>query len=219
MLPIRKMNITPKRHPSIAYRLPADVQEEDLRRHAPLDEPHQNAGFSMIEISIVILLISVFAGFALLNIEGIMPGMEANAALSQTVAQLRRGRELAIAQRRNIEVRFLDNNQIQLVRFDVPNGRTVLSTVILESGIEFQVFNGVPDTPESFGNGAAVDFGGSDTLIFLSDGTLVDAEGNPLHGSVFLGLPDHPETARAVTILGATGRVRGYRWTGSSWIQ
>jgi Tfp pilus assembly protein FimT len=173
----------------------------------------------MIEISIVILFISVVAGIALLNIEGIMPGMEANAALSQTVAQLRRGRELAIAQRRNIEVRFLDNNQIQLVRFDVPNGRTVLSTVTLESGIEFQLFDGVPDTPDSFGKGAAVDFGGSGTLIFLSDGTLVDAGGNPLHGSVFLGLPDHHETARAVTILGATGRVRGYRWTGSSWIQ
>jgi hypothetical protein len=30
-------------------------------------------------------------------------------------------------------------------------------------------------------------------------------------------LPDHPETARAVTILGATGRVRGYRWTGTNW--
>ncbi len=173
----------------------------------------------MIEISIVILLISVIAGFALLNIEGVMPGIEANAALRQTVAQLRRGRELAIAQRRNIEVRFVDNNEIQLVRFDVPNGRTVLSAVTLESGIEFLLFGGVPDTPDSFGKAAAVDFGNADTMIFLSDGTLVDAEGNPLHGSVFLGLPDHPETARAVTILGATGRVRGYRWTGSSWIQ
>jgi len=219
MLPIRRMRIIPQRHPARTYRLPADVQEEDLRRHAPLDGPHQDAGFSAIEISIVILLISIVAGFALLNIEGIMPGMEANAALSQTVAQLRRGRELAIAQRRNVEVRFLDNNEIQLLRFDVPNGRTVLSTVTLESSIEFLLFDGVPDTPDSFGNGAAVDFGGSDTLIFLSDGTLVDAEGNPLHGSVFLGLPEHPETARAVTIVGATGRVRGYRWTGSSWIQ
>jgi prepilin-type N-terminal cleavage/methylation domain-containing protein len=199
--------------------LPADVQEEDLRRRAVLEAPYQDAGFSLVEISIVILVISIFAGFALLNIEGIMPGIEANAVLSQTVAQLRRGRELAIAERRNIEVRFLDNNQIQLVRFDVPNGRTVLSTVTLENGVEFLLFSGVPDTPDSFGRGDAVDFGGSNTLIFLSDGTLVDDAGNPVHGSVFLGLPDHPETARAVTMVGATGRVRGYRWTGSSWIQ
>jgi len=173
----------------------------------------------MVEISIVILLISVFAAFALVNIEGIVPRMDANAALSQAVAQLRRGRELAIAQRRNIEVRFLDNNQIQLVRFDVPNGRTVLDTLTLENDMEFMLFGGIPDTPDSFGKGSPVDFGGSNTLIFLSDGTLVDATGNPLHGSVFIGLPDHPETARAVTVVGATGRVRGYRWTGSSWIQ
>ena len=190
-----------------------------MRRHTPSDGPHQEAGFSMVEISVVILLISVVAGFALLNIEGIVPGMDANAALSQTVAQLRRGRDLAIAQRRNIEVKFLDNNQIQLVRFDVPNGRTVLDTLTLENDMEFMLFGGIPDTPDSFGKGSPVDFGGSNTLIFLSDGTLVDATGNPLHGSVFIGLPDHPETARAVTVVGATGRVRGYRWTGSSWIQ
>ena len=190
-----------------------------MRRRAVLEAPYKDAGFSLVEIGIVILVISIFAGFALVNIEGIMPGIEANAALSLTVAQMRRGRELAIAGRRNIEVRFLDDNQIQLVRFDVPNGRTVLSTVTLENGVEFLLFSGVPDTPDSFGRGDAVDFGGSNTLIFLSDGTLVDDAGNPVHGSVFLGLPDHPETARAVTMVGATGRVRGYRWTGSSWIQ
>jgi hypothetical protein len=165
------------------------------------------------------LLAIVIAGFALIDISGILPGMRANEGLSQTVAQLRRGRELAIAQRRNVEVRFLGNNQIQLVRDDVPAGNTVLSTVELRNNIEFHLFTGVPDTPDSFGHAAAVDFGGSAQLIFLTDGTLVDAQGNPRSGSVFLGLPNHPETARAVTILGATGRVRGYRWTGTAWIQ
>ena len=72
---------------------------------------------------------------------------------------------------------------------------------------------------DSFGNAAAVDFRGASRLFFLSDGTFVDLQGNPLNGSIFLGIPKHPETARAVTILGATGRVRAYRWTGSQWIQ
>jgi len=213
------MGITPTRHPARTCRLHADVQEEDLRRHNPSNGPRQDAGFSLVEVSVVILLISVVAGFALLNIEGIMPGLDANAALSQTVAELRRGRELAIAQRRNIELTFPTNNQIQLVRFDVPAGRTVIDTLTLANDMEFRLFGGVPDTPDAFGQGSAVYFNHASTMIFLSDGTLVDAEGNPLQGSVFIGLPDHPETARAVTILGATGRVRGYRWTGSSWIQ
>jgi Tfp pilus assembly protein FimT len=173
----------------------------------------------MVEVSIVVLIMTMLAGIALLNLPGIMPGINANSALSQTVAQLRSARESAIAQRRNIEVRFLGDSRIQLARVNVPGGTTVLSTVSLENDVEFQVFDGVPDTPDGFGNGARVDFEGTVTVTFLSDGTLVDAAGDPLNGSVFLGLPGHPETARAVTVLGATGRVRGYRWTGNTWIQ
>jgi Tfp pilus assembly protein FimT len=173
----------------------------------------------MVEMFIVITIMSIVAMFAVLNIEAIIPGIEANTALDLTIAQLRKARELAIAQRRNVEVKFLEGNQIQLVREDVPAGTTVLSTVTLEYNMEFLLFPGVPDTPDVFGNSKAVDFGSSTTHIFLSDGTLVDASGNPLHGSIFLGQEERPETARAVTILGATGRVRGYRWTGTSWIQ
>jgi Tfp pilus assembly protein FimT len=183
--------------------------------------PHElrNAGFSLVELGIGILLAMLLAGFAVLNIVGIMPGLRTNESLAQTVAQLRRGRETATAQRREVEIKFLANNQIQLVRHDQPTGTTVLSTVTLENKAEFRVFPGLPDTPDSFGNGAAVDFGGAALIKFSTTGTLVDEANNPLSGSVFLGLPNHPETARAVTILGATGRVRGYRWTGSAWIQ
>jgi Tfp pilus assembly protein FimT len=178
-----------------------------------------NSGFSLVEASIVVCFIFIISGIAVMNISAILPGMNANEALGQTVAQLRRARETAIAQRRNIEIKFQNDNEIQLERLDVPSGRTVLSTVTLNNGIEFRLFDDVPDSPDGFGNSAAVDFGGSSSLLFLSDGTLVDTLGNPLNGSVFLGVADHPETARAATILGATGRVRGYRWNGSSWIQ
>jgi Tfp pilus assembly protein FimT len=173
----------------------------------------------MVEVCIVTMVIFTVSGFAVLNITGILPGMRANNAMYQTLAQLRRGREEAIAQRRNIRLQFLDGNQIQLTRQDVPNGTTVLSTVTLENNVRFRLFEGIPDSPDSFGNDSAVDFGAAASITFLSDGTLVDDQGNPLSGSVFLGLEEHPETARAVTILGATGRVRSYRWTGESWIQ
>ena len=173
----------------------------------------------MIEVCITSMFIFTVSGFALLNISGIVPGMRANKAMYQTLAQLRNGREQAIAQRRNIRMQFLEGNQIQLERQDVPAGTTVLSTITLENNFQFRLFDGIPDSPDSFGNDSAVDFGSALTLTFLSDGTLADDQGNPVSGSVFLGLEDHPETARAVTILGATGRVRSYRWTGDSWIQ
>jgi Tfp pilus assembly protein FimT len=189
-----------------------------LKRSAPAYRLLQNAGFSLVEANLVILIICIVAGIALLNVSEVMPGIRANTALNQTVAQLRNGRETAMAQRRNIQLSFLGTNQIRLVRLDQPTGTTVLSTVTLENDIEFLLSDGVPDTPDSFGNSTAVYFGGSTQLTFLSDGTLVDAQGNPLSGSVFLGAANHPETARAVTILGATGRVRGYKWTGSEWV-
>jgi len=94
-----------------------------------------------------------------------------------------------------------------------------LSTVTLEGPMQFLTFDDIPDSPDLFGRTTAVDFGGANSIFFLSDGTLVDGQGNPLDGSVFLGRPGRPDTARVVTILGATGRVRGYRWTGTSWIQ
>jgi len=34
---------------------------------------------------------------------------------------------------------------------------------------------------------------------------------------VFVTLPNVVLSARAVTVLGSTGRVRGYRWDGSGW--
>ena len=190
-----------------------------MRKTPSLGRLCQHAGFSVVEMVVAVLLASILAGYAVLNLTGISPGTTANAALNETVAQLRMGRESAIAQRRNIELKFLGTNQIQLVRDEVPAGTTILSTVTLEGSMQFLLFNGVPDTPDLFGNSAAVCFGNATSLIFQSNGVLVDSNANPLNGSVFLGQANHSETARAVTILGATGRVRGYRWTGTSWIQ
>jgi hypothetical protein len=39
----------------------------------------------------------------------------------------------------------------------------------------------------------------------------------PVNGTVFVGVPGLPYTARAVTILGATGRIRSYHWNGTTW--
>jgi Tfp pilus assembly protein FimT len=177
------------------------------------------AGFSLVEMCLVAALACIVGGFAVLNINAMMPGLRTNEAMYLTMAQLRSARETAIAQRRNVEIRFLDNNRIQVVRHELPAGETILNDVNLSYRCEFRLFDGIPDSPDTFGNAAAVDFGSANILLFLSDGTLVDEQNNPLSGSVFIGLPDKPETARVITILGATGRVRSYRWDGSSWIQ
>jgi prepilin-type N-terminal cleavage/methylation domain-containing protein len=178
-----------------------------------------DAGFSMVEVLIALMISCVVAGFALLNVDQILPSVNANESMYQVVAQLRNGRESAMAQRRNIRVVFQNDNEIQLIRNDLPNGTTTLSTIALDGHCKFQLFDDLPDSPDAFGNFAAVDFGDADTITFLTDGTLVDQNNNPVSGTVYFGIEDHPETARAVTLLGATGRVRSYRWNGSTWIQ
>lgn len=179
----------------------------------------RNAGFSLVELLIVISLLTIVIGIAVLNTGSAVPNMRANAAMNQVVAQVRMGRESALAQRRNFQILFLGSNQIQLRRLEVdPAPPTDFPPVTLTGGVQFTLFSAMPDTPDDFGNTTAVSFGGSPTLTFLSDGTFVDSSGAPLNGTVFIGIPGRTETARAITVLGTTGRVGRYRWDGSRWI-
>ena len=178
---------------------------------------HSEYGFSLVEILVVIALFSTVAAMAVLSASTLGPAMQANSAMNQAVAQLRSAHDQAIAQRRNIQVEFLGNNQIRLTRADLPSGTTVLGTVTLSSTVQFALFPSLPDTPDNFGATSAVSFGGTPTMNFLSDGSFVDATGQPLNGTVFMGILGKSSTARAVTILGATGRVHPYTWNGSNW--
>jgi len=182
----------------------------------------ENAGFGLIDIGIGLMVATLIATMALVAVNKTVPGMKTNKAMFQTMAQLRSAREMAITQRRQFVVQFVGNNQIKLSRIEEPHhNETVVNTLTLQDNCLFFNFGNIPnDTPDGFGKRADVDFGGPLRLIFLSDGTLVDpASGDPISGTVFLGLAQHSEVARAVTVLGATGRIRAYRWTGNTWIQ
>jgi hypothetical protein len=39
----------------------------------------------------------------------------------------------------------------------------------------------------------------------------------PVNGTVFVGIPGERNSARAVTVTGASGRAQAYRWTGIEW--
>jgi len=113
----------------------------------------RQAGFSMIELVLVVLLACIVGGFGVLGMTAILPGMRANDAMYMAVSQLRRGRSLAISQRRSVQLQFLGDNQIRLLRNDwPPPGTTELSTKSLGSKSKFILFAGVPDSPDGFGN-------------------------------------------------------------------
>jgi len=131
--------------------------------------------------------------------------------------QLKLAREIAINQHREVEVRFADPNTITLVRHNVPRGTTVLSTAVLQHRATFRLFQGIPDTPDGFGNVTAVNFGNAQSVMFTADGLFTDQAGNLVNGSIFIGQPDKPLSARAVTVFAPTAGIRTYRWNGSVW--
>jgi hypothetical protein len=95
-----------------------------------------------------------------------------------------------------------------------------VSSTLIEGGIQFLFPTGtptIPDTPEAFGNASGVDFGSATEVKFNPDGMLVNQLGAVINGTVFVMFPSERLSSRAVTVLGSTGRVRGYKWDGRVW--
>ncbi len=177
-----------------------------------------SAGMSLVELVIVLGIMGVIAGMAGLSIIEAKPTLQADGAMRGVLSQMRTARELAITERRCMRVTFIGTAAIRIVREEVPGpSTTTLSTVGFESGAAFSRATGVPDTPDAFGAASAVDFGSVTTVKFTPDGTLVDQDGNVVNGTVFVALHGSARSARAITVLGSTGRIRGYRWDGRAW--
>jgi prepilin-type N-terminal cleavage/methylation domain-containing protein len=178
---------------------------------------NDESGFSLVEMMVVAGVVAIGASMAIVQTDISLSNFKANVAMRTMRAQFTKARALATTQRRNMTIVFTPPNQIQIVRQDVPSGTTVMSTTLIENGGTFHVFPGVPDTPDAFGNAADCDFGSATSIAFSPEGSLVNQAGVPVNGTVYLGNPNDIKTIRAVTVFGATGRVRGYRYNGVRW--
>jgi hypothetical protein len=158
---------------------------------------------------------------------------------------LRQGRLLAITKRRNVLVTLSAPNQIQLTVQTLPGEAAPalpLPLVLLNdgaaNGLKFYLFSTLPNTPVGplgFGNTSAIDLeavnGGTvgNAVMFSSSGSLVGVGGaaaanyyavgnnDPINASIFIGVAGDASTARAITVTGATGRVRSFAWNGTAW--
>lgn len=179
-------------------------------------------GYSGLEMLLVVGILGIVSAISLIQIGNAQPALKGDGAMRAVMAQLNTARELSITQRRVISVTFTNGKLIELVRVNIPaaDGTTVLASTPLEGGVQFALSPGLPDTPDAFGNSSAVSFGTATSVAFNSDGTFISNTGNPVNGTVFLTIPNQSKlSSRAVTVLGATGRVRGYKWDGSKWVR
>jgi Tfp pilus assembly protein FimT len=193
-------------------------------------------GFSMVELVTVVGITFVLASMAFMSTTSSTAASRANDAMFQIIGQMRTAREIAVTKRRNVLVTFTAPNEIQIAVQTLPGEApaTVIAPVYLNDGVpggnNFYQYPGLPDTPMGFGNtntnglnfspasggtaGLAIMFSTSGSLVGTtgSSGYNTVGNNNPVNASIFIGTAGKPNSVRAVTVMGATGRVRSYSW-------
>jgi len=185
-------------------------------------------GFSLLELIVVVTISLIIAAMADVFMQPVFRQQQVNDAYNTTISALRRAHDQAAADMRIYEVIFTQpafpaSGTITVQQ--VGTGSPILFTATIPSNVTFHVEPGIPTsstsapyTPDGFGTGSnAFDFdqppsgtGGSNVIYFYPDGTAEDALGNVNNGVVYLGIPGQLPTARAISVWGYTGRIRGW---------
>jgi prepilin-type N-terminal cleavage/methylation domain-containing protein len=181
----------------------------------------QQRGFTLVEVVVVIAIAGILAAVGIGMTTTSVRMYRGESGATRLEGSLKRHRGGALARRRDIEIQFLPPNQVRSVQRpglgDADPDPRVLETLTLEGGIEFRTFDEIPDTPNAFGNGAAVTLGGLEPVMFASEGMFMDVAANPVNATILLGIENDPLSASAVTVLGTTATIERWRWNGTSW--
>ena len=187
------------------------------------------AGFTLLELLVVVGLMGVVAAMAMMVSPALTQTKRSDSGMEQALDAIRSAREVAISQRRNVRLSFVGITAFQTLREDIDStgtvtGTTILRTVQLENRMQIRLDPDVlVNTPDRFPTSArpstATAFSGPTPVRFTSEGTFVDANGDVTNGTITLSIPGMKNSARAVTVMGATALIRSWRWNGSAWVE
>ena len=189
----------------------------------PRTDLRKQTGFSLIEMMVVMAIMLIATGIGFITLQPALRQIRVANAYNTTLMTMRRAREAAIGQRRTYIVTF--NNaavphSITIAPASVtPGGLNV--TYTLPNDVLFTTIAGVPAVgPDGFGTGAtAIDFdqnvgGGNKTSIyFYPDGSAQDINNNINNGVLYMARTTELYSSTAITLWGATGRLRGWKLT------
>ncbi|MGC2059149.1 MAG: prepilin-type N-terminal cleavage/methylation domain-containing protein [Candidatus Sulfotelmatobacter sp.] len=191
----------------------------------------KSTGFSLLELMITVSIGLVLAGIGYIAFRPLLSQADINSAYDTTLMALRNTRNLAITQSHEYYVFFnpvgFPAGTIE-VEYQPPavgaGAAPPLQQVItytIPSDVSFAVQAGFPgNTPDGFGTGVnAIDFGQAlagepmNYVVFMPDGSAQDNLGNFNSGIIYLTRPGDNVyvSSRAITVWGATGRIRGWR--------
>ena len=201
----------------------------------------------MVEMAVVLAIIMIMLGVTFISLQPALKEAHATNAYDTVLTQFRTARSRAVETRQQYIV-CLGNTtpagagtplglptaqSVQI--FQWPAGTALsssiqVSKVDLPSDVQFQTITGLPTTaPDGFGSGTvAIDFDQNvatairNQVVFLPDGSARDTAGNLSSGIVYVAGTTLDST-RAITVWGASGRIRGWRLGNLSgpapWIQ
>jgi type II secretory pathway pseudopilin PulG len=181
------------------------------------DMSKRASGFSLIELVMIIALIMIGSSIALVQVRQSTALLNADRTSNLVLSQMQYARQIAVDQRRTVTVAFIGTNRITVTRQNPDTTTTEMANVTLPSGYSFGLPTGIGDTPEAYGNTAAVNFNGGTTASFIGDGALVTGGSLVVNSTVFT-IGTGNRTARALAITGASGRMKQYFVQGSAWV-
>ena len=179
------------------------------------------AGFSLTELLVTVAILMTGGAIAVMNIAGAVRSSHVETAYQNTLDQLRFARQVAIDKRTVCRVDFAAPGTITVTQAFADGNPVLTETITLPADVQYTIVAGMPSppspTPDNIGSGrVAIDFdqvkaGGGTTIFFQPDGSALDAFGLANDGVIYVARPGNLSGARAITLLGTTGRIRGWR--------
>lgn len=190
-------------------------------------------GHSIIEMLIVVALIGVLSSLALPQFIAQRRMTRSVGITREIMTQLRQTRQFAMSQRQAFTFRYDDiAKQISIIDHNsnpggsllidpsYPNtaGSVVVSSMPLaetavSSEIDYGIPTGLPTGALADGISMTALFNSQFTVTFQPDGSVIDAAGDPQGRAMFFfNNRVAPDTASAISVMGASGRVKIWRY-------
>lgn len=179
-------------------------------------------GFSLPELIIVLLVAAIILVLALPQIISSRRLFRFAGLQRQVAASLRDARQEAMSQRKPITFRY-QHNRTQIIIYGgsfgaVGNGKNIVHQMtdsgLVKNDLKYGRPGGVNTAALSDGTNLTALSGNIVEITFQPDGSVVDASNNPQNKALFFYHDKHrKDTAFAVSILGAGGRVKVWRYS------
>jgi len=180
-------------------------------------------GFSLLEMMAVIAIGLIVSAYAVMTLQPEAQNSRVTDAYNTSLMAMRQARDISIAQRQTYYVTFTHNEAPpDTITITQGGTGTVVRSYTLPLDVAYQIVTGIPTaagtTPDGFGLGniaiyfdANVAGGNNNVVYFYPDGSAKDVNGYTNNGVIYLARANNLYSSHAITVWGATGRVRGWR--------